>query len=127
MIDHITFGVSNFDRSQGFYDKALAPLGMARLVALDPEDTDGVRVVGYGASAPCLWIAGERPARGLMHIALRAETPGAVDAFHAAARAAGGFCNGAPGLRTQYHAGYYAAYVRDPDGHNIEAVCHQPG
>ncbi|MEO0767349.1 MAG: VOC family protein, partial [Pseudomonadota bacterium] len=73
---------------------------------------------------PWFWLAEERATTGMLHIALQASNRAAVDAFHAAALAAGGTDNGAPGLRPHYHADYYGAFVLDPDGHNIEAVCH---
>jgi len=124
MIDHITFGIRDYDRATAFYDAALAPLGLRRLIELPTDETDGIRVCAYGADAPCFWLAEERAVSGMLHIALRARDPAKVRAFHAAALRAGGTCNGPPGLRPQYHASYYAAFVRDPDGHNIEAVCH---
>lgn len=124
MIDHITFGVADAARSVAFYDRALAPLGIRRLAELPLEETDGIRVVGYGDVTPWFWLAEERAVTGLMHIAFRAADRTAVDGFHRAALEAGGPDNGAPGLRPHYHPGYYAAYVFDPDGHNIEAVCH---
>jgi len=126
VIDHVTFGVVDFDSSTAFYDAALAPLGVLHLFDVPVEETGGVRVTGYGDARPWLWLAEERPTTGLMHIALQAGSVAEVDAFHAAAIAAGGVDNGAPGLRAHYHANYYAAFVRDPDGHNIEAVCHSP-
>ena len=124
MIDHITFGVTDFDRSTRFYDAAFAPLGVIRLFDVPLEHSDGVRVTGYGDSTPWFWLAEERATTGLLHVALRAKTTAEVDAFHASALLAGGADNGAPGPRPQYHLTYYAAFVRDPDGHNIEAVCH---
>lgn len=122
MIDHITFGVSDPDRSTRFYDRAFAPLGVRRLFE---EDEDGVRVVAYGDKYPWFWIAGCDPTAGKLHIALRARDRAAVDAFHRDGLAAGGRDNGAPGFRPHYHPGYYGAFLLDPDGHNIEAVFHQ--
>jgi catechol 2,3-dioxygenase-like lactoylglutathione lyase family enzyme len=122
MIDHITFGVSNFERSTAFYDRALAPLGVKRLF----DVPGGARSTGYGDTRPWFWIAEENATRGKLHICLQAKTRKDVDAFHAAALAAGGTDNGAPGLRAHYHPTYYGAFVLDPDGHNIEAVCHTP-
>jgi catechol 2,3-dioxygenase-like lactoylglutathione lyase family enzyme len=119
----MTFGVADMTRAVAFYDAALAPLGLCRLV--DFRD-DGVRVVGYGDGQPCFWMAEERATSGLFHVAFRARCRADVVAFHAAAMMAGGTDNGPPGLRPHYHADYYAAFVRDPDGHNIEAVCHLP-
>ena len=123
MIDHITFGVTDFARSAAFYDQAFAPLGVRRVFDVPTEHSDGVKVSGYGEDRPRFWIADERATTGMLHIALRAKTRAEVDAFHAAALRAGGVDNGAPGLRPHYHPDYYAAFVRDPDGHNIEAVC----
>jgi len=121
MIDHITFGVSDFDRSAAFYDRALAPLGLSRLFE---EEDGGVKVAGYGDARPFFWIVGARPVSGMLHVALGARDRAQVDAFHREGLAAGGTDNGAPGLRPQYHPGYYGAFVLDPDGHNIEAVFH---
>jgi catechol 2,3-dioxygenase-like lactoylglutathione lyase family enzyme len=126
MIDHIGLSVSDFEAAKGFYDQALAPLGM-RLLAMVPEEfTDGVKVGGYGAERPIFWL-GEGPAQvPPLHVAFSVESRAEVEAFHAAALAAGGTDNGAPGLRPHYHPDYYGAFVLDPDGNNIEAVCHKP-
>jgi catechol 2,3-dioxygenase-like lactoylglutathione lyase family enzyme len=121
VIDHITFGVSDFERAVQFYDRALAPLGVRRLFNPPAEP---VKVTGYGDDRPFFWLAETGPVKGQLHIALAAPGREAVEAFHREALAAGGTDNGAPGLRPQYHPGYYAAFVRDPDGHNIEAVFH---
>ncbi len=126
MIDHITFGVSDFARSAAFYDAAFLPLGVTRLFTVPPEHTNGVQVTGYGDDRPWFWIAEEDATRGKLHIALSATSHAEVDAFHSAALAAGGRDNGAPGPRPHYHPDYYGAFVLDPDGHNIEAVCHLP-
>jgi len=126
MIDHITIGVVDFERSTRFYDQTLAPLGVRRLFDVPAEHSDGVKVTGYGDDRPWFWLAEERATTGLMHIAFQAGTAADVDAFYAAALRAGGTDNGPPGLRPHYHASYYAAFVLDPDGHNIEAVCHTP-
>lgn len=126
MIDHITLGVADFVRARTFYDQALAALDVRRLFDVPEEQSDGVRVTGYGDDRPWFWLAGENATSGLLHIAFEAKSRAAVDAFHAAAIDAGGTGNGAPGLRPHYHAHYYAAFVLDPDGHNIEAVCHTP-
>jgi catechol 2,3-dioxygenase-like lactoylglutathione lyase family enzyme len=126
MIDHITFGVTDFARSAAFYDRAFAPLGVRRLFDVPKEHTDGVSVTGYGDERPWFWLAEQDAARGKLHIALMASSRAEVDAFHAAALSAGGTDNGAPGLRPYYHPDYYGAFVLDPDGHNIEAVCRAP-
>jgi catechol 2,3-dioxygenase-like lactoylglutathione lyase family enzyme len=126
MIDHITFGVSDFDRSTLFYDRAFAPLGVRRLFDVPPEHADGVKVTGYGDQRPWFWIAEEQATHGKLHIAIEANDRAAVDAFHREALAAGGRDNGAPGVRPHYHPNYYGAFVLDPDGHNIEAVCRAP-
>lgn len=124
MIDHISFGVSDFARSTAFYDQALAPLGVARLFDVPEKHSGGVKVTGYGDDHPWFWLAEEKATSGMVHIAFRAKNWDEVTAFHAAATRAGGMDNGEPGLRPHYHANYYAAFVLDPDGHNIEAVCH---
>ena len=118
MLDHVTVGVTDFTRSATFYDAALAPLGIRRLFG------DGARFAGYGeAGRPYFWI-GVRPAVETgTHIAFAAPDRATVDAFHRAAVAAGGADNGRPGLRPQYHPHYSGAFVLDPDGHNVEAVC----
>ena len=126
MIDHITFGITDFERSTAFYDRAFAPLGLTRLFDVPLEHSGGVKVTGYGDTRPWFWLAEERATTGMLHIALAAQSRAYVDAFHAAALAAGGRDNGAPGPRPHYHADYYGAFVLDPDGHNIEAVCHAP-
>jgi catechol 2,3-dioxygenase-like lactoylglutathione lyase family enzyme len=131
MLDHITIGASDFARSAAFYDVALAPLGIGRLMELTPEETGGYSGIGYGVPGKAFfWVGaspGGEPTRGQLHVAFTAERRAAVDAFHAAAIAAGGKDNGAPGIRAHYHPDYYGAFVLDPDGHNIEAVCHAPG
>ncbi|MEM7243230.1 MAG: VOC family protein [Pseudomonadota bacterium] len=124
MIDHITFGVSDFKRSVAFYDQAFEPLGVTRLFTVPLEHTEGVHVTGYGDTRPWFWIAEENATKGKFHVALSAPDRASVDAFYTAAIAAGGKDNGPPGLRPNYHPDYYGAFVFDPDGHNIEAVCH---
>jgi catechol 2,3-dioxygenase-like lactoylglutathione lyase family enzyme len=126
VIDHISFGITDFAKSTAFYSNALAPLGMTRLFDVPQEHTGGVKVTGYGKDRPVFWISEEKATTGMLHVALQATSREAVDAFYVAALAAGGTDNGAPGLRPHYHADYYAAFVLDPDGHNIEAVCHAP-
>jgi len=120
MIDHVTANVSDFARGKQFYEQALAPLGYT--VQMEFEGAAGF---GTGEGIPDFWI-GSSPERGATHVAISARDRAAVDAFYAAATAAGGTDNGAPGLRPHYHETYYAAYVHDADGNNIEAVCHRP-
>jgi catechol 2,3-dioxygenase-like lactoylglutathione lyase family enzyme len=128
MLDHVGFKVSDFERSKAFYAAALAPLGYALVMEVTPEMTGtDSRHAGFGvAGKPDFWIGTGETTRGSLHIALAAASRAVVDAFHAAALAAGATDNGAPGPRPHYHANYYGAFVRDPDGHNIEAVCHAP-
>lgn len=122
MIDHVTFGVSDFARSCAFYDLAFAPLGIRRLATFRVH----VDVAGYGDDRPWFWIADEDATRGKLHVALAAASRALVDTFHVAALEAGGRDNGAPGLRPHYGPDYYGAFVLDPDGNNIEAVCRRP-
>jgi catechol 2,3-dioxygenase-like lactoylglutathione lyase family enzyme len=124
MIDHITFGVIDFARSTAFYDQAFAPLGVKRLFDVPAAQSGGANVTGYGDTRPWFWLAEQDATSGLFHVALQAKTRADVDAFHAAALGAGGIDNGTPGLQPHYHPDYYGAFVLDPDGHNIEAVCH---
>lgn len=126
MIDHIGLAVSDLVRSRAFYEAALAPLGCRVVGEIECNDAGG-RVVMFGRDEPVFVIAdNERPGEG-NHVAFRADSRTQVDAFHAAAVAAGGRDNGAPGLREHYGPNYYAAFVLDPDGFNIEAVCHASG
>lgn len=126
MIDHTGLSTSDFEAATAFYDKALAPLGAKLLAVIPVEHTGGVKVGGYGRDRPTFWLS-EGPAQTPpLHIAFTVESRAEVDAFHAAALAAGGTDNGKPGPRPQYHENYYGAFVRDPDGNNIEAVCHSP-
>jgi catechol 2,3-dioxygenase-like lactoylglutathione lyase family enzyme len=126
MIDHLGISVSAFSRARAFYTAALAPLGSTYLFTVPKEHTDGVEVGGFGPDRPQFWISEGQPQNPPVHIAFTATTRAQVDAFHAAALAAGGTCNGPPGLRPHYHPDYYGAFVLDPDGHNVEAVCHAP-
>ena len=126
MLDHIGFPVSDFARSVAFYDAALAPLGARRLMEVTAEMTGGAAHAGYGVHKPDFWIGTGDALKGRLHVAFTAENRAAVDAFYAAAMAAGAADNGPPGLRLHYHPNYYGAFVLDPDGHNIEAVCHKP-
>jgi len=127
MIDHIGVAVSDFGRSRAFYAQALGPLGYAPLMEFPAAANGHGGVAGFGvAPKPDFWIAGGAPNVPPLHVAFRAASRAIVDAFHAAAIAAGGRDNGPPGLRPHYHPNYYGAFVLDPDGHNIEAVCHDP-
>ena len=127
MIDHIGFSVADYARSRAFYVAALAPLGFVPVIEVSKEQTGDREATGLGlAGRPQLWIGNGEAARGPTHIALVAESRAAVDAFYQAALAAGGRDNGPPGLRPHYHPDYYGAFVLDPDGHNIEAVCRRP-
>ncbi|MEJ6389543.1 VOC family protein [Gymnodinialimonas ulvae] len=126
MIDHTGLSVSDFAVARRFFDGALSPLGIDYLFTVPPEHTGGVKVGGYGRDRPQFWIDEGGAQRPPIHIAFAAATRAEVVAFHTAALAAGGTDNGAPGLRPQYHPTYYGAFVLDPDGNNIEAVCHAP-
>lgn len=125
MIDHTGVNMSNPDKSRAFYDAALAPLGYTRMMEIPTEHTGGKVVLGYGVPPkPDFWLSEGTPNAPHIHIAFRADTHAQVDAFYRAALANGGRDNGAPGPRPHYHESYYGAFVLDPDGHNIEAVCH---
>jgi catechol 2,3-dioxygenase-like lactoylglutathione lyase family enzyme len=127
MLDHTGLDVSDPARSRRFYDQALAPLGYKVLMEVPTEFTGGAVVLGYGVPPkPDFWVHQGTPNQPRLHIAFHAENRAQVDAFYKAAIAAGGKDNGAPGLRVHYHKDYYGAFVLDPDGHNIEAVCHTP-
>jgi len=127
MIDHIGLAVSNMERSKAFYSNALKPLGIVVVMEVSAEQTGGDAHVGFGKNDKAFfWIgAGNRP-KGGAHVAFTAQTRAEVDLFYRAALAAGGRDNGAPGPRPHYHEHYYGAFVLDPDGANIEAVCHRP-
>ncbi|PTT90649.1 VOC family protein [Pelomonas sp. HMWF004] len=121
MFDHVKFGARNYTASKAFYLQALAPLGVVAGGEGVPSYGIELCIPGQAASL-CLFQTDEKPAH--LHLAFVAATREQVDAFYRAALAAGGQDNGPPGLRPKYHANYYAAFVIDPDGHNIEAVCH---
>jgi catechol 2,3-dioxygenase-like lactoylglutathione lyase family enzyme len=128
MIDHIALAVSALQRSCAFYEASLRPLGIEKLLKVTPEQkgTPGT-AIGFGAKEkPFFWISDNGDPGRSTHIAFAAETRGQVRAFYEAALAAGGGENGLPGLRPWYHPNYYGAFVLDPDGINVEAVCHQP-
>jgi catechol 2,3-dioxygenase-like lactoylglutathione lyase family enzyme len=118
MFDHVGLQVRDLERSRAFYAAALAPLGVTELVRYDDA-------VAFGSDRPMLWLAQGDPAAPWtrMHLAFTAGTHLEVETFHRAALSAGGSDNGGPGLRPHYHPDYYAAFVLDPDGHNVEAVC----
>lgn len=127
MIDHTGVGVSDFAKSKEFYTKALAPLGYKMLMEVTAEMTGSNAFAGFGEPPKTdFWVNSGTPQKPHVHVAFRAKTRKQVDEFYAAAMAAGGKDNGKPGIREHYHANYYGAFVIDPDGHNIEAVCHQP-
>lgn len=128
MLDHIGINVSDFARSKAFYVAALAPLGYT----IRKEHPNAAGFGGAEAEAGLVdpggdfWISQGPPQEPRVHIAFNARSRALVDAFYKAALAAGGRSNGEPGLRPQYHPNYYGAFILDPDGYNIEAVCHQP-
>jgi catechol 2,3-dioxygenase-like lactoylglutathione lyase family enzyme len=136
-IDHLNIGVSDAHRSRDFYVRALAPLGIELTLSIDPasaepggdQERSGGWLFGFAAGKnpdkPFFWLLGNAPVGQGIHIAFSAATREEVDAFYKAALAAGGADNGPPGIR-RYHENYYGAFVRDPDGFNIEAVCHAP-
>lgn len=123
IFDHVGYAVGDLDKSASFYDAALAPFGIKRLYEYEYP---GGKVLGYGVDRPEFWVNSGDALRDHVHLAFAAKTRAEVDAFYAAALAAGGRDNGAPGIRAEYHPDYYAAFVFDPDGHNIEAVCNAP-
>jgi catechol 2,3-dioxygenase-like lactoylglutathione lyase family enzyme len=128
MLDHIGFAVSDLQRARAFYTAALAPLGISLQMEV-PAEPGGSRgaALGFGVPGrPFLWIGEGDPLEGGLHVALTAADRAQVNAFHKAAMAAGGIDNGGPGIRAHYHPNYYGAFVLDPDGHNIEAVCRRP-
>ena len=135
MIDHLGITVRDVGQATEFYLKCLAPLGYGIVMEVSAEETGGEPAIGFGppgeeadfqTGKPSFWIGGGKAPSGPIHVAFVAETRAAVDAFYRAALAAGAKDNGAPGLRPQYHETYYAAFVFDADGNNIEAVCHRP-
>lgn len=122
-LDHISIATADYAKSLAFYEAALAPLGVKTHMKFEGPEGN---VAGLGRDMPDFWVGDGGALQGRMHIAFAAPNRAAVDAFYAAAIAAGARDNGAPGLRPHYHPTYYAAFVFDPDGHNIEAVCHAP-
>jgi catechol 2,3-dioxygenase-like lactoylglutathione lyase family enzyme len=133
MIDHLGITVEDYPAALAFYDAVFAPLGIARVMEVTAEQTGGAAACGYGstgdrrdiqAGKPSFWVSAGPVPTGPMHLAFLAQSREAVDAFYAAALAAGGRDNGPPGIRAHYHPGYYGAFVLDPDGRNVEAVHH---
>jgi catechol 2,3-dioxygenase-like lactoylglutathione lyase family enzyme len=121
VIDHVTVGVSDLERSREFYSRALVPLGFSQIG--DPRNEG--REIEFGLEeAPNFAISTAYPTGAPVHVAFAADRREQVDAFHAEALAAGGRENGPPGVRPEYSDDYYGAFVLDPDGHNVEAVCH---
>lgn len=128
LIDHIEIPATDPEAARRFYEAALAPLGVACVLSI-PANRSASETPRHGLGRdgyPCLWLHGGAAVPGGLHIAFAATDRTAVDAFHEAALAAGGRDNGAPGVRTRYHPTYYAAYVLDPDGNNVEVVCQAP-
>ena len=122
MFDHIGLNVTNYAKSRAFYERALAPLGYRIVMA-----SDEWKGAGFGQqNKPEFWVTERMPVSTGTHVAFSSPDRAAVDAVYAAAISAGGRDNGPPGLRPHYHPTYYAAFALDPDGNNIEAVCHRP-
>jgi catechol 2,3-dioxygenase-like lactoylglutathione lyase family enzyme len=127
MLDHIGLVVSNLQKSRQFYLVALAPLSIGIVMEVSKEQTGKYAGAGFGASdTPSFWIGTGDHLSGPIHIAFTASTRAEVDAFYKAALSVGGRDNGVPGVRAHYHPNYYGAFVLDPDGNNVEAVCHGP-
>ena len=121
MFDHVGVNVKNFAASRAFYQQALEPLGWKEVMVFDEW-----KAAAFGTDEkPAFWVCEREPYGTGTHVAFHGADHAAVDAFHAAALAAGGTDNGAAGLREHYHPTYYAAFVHDPDGNNVEAVCHR--
>lgn len=135
MIDQMGISPTDIEHARQFYDAALKPLGIAKVMEVTPEQTGGYHGIGYGTCRkPFFWLSSdghratsEGPRGTGIHVAFEAESRAAVDAFYAAAMTQGGRDNGPPGIRPCYHPAYYAAFVIDPDGVNVEAVCQKPG
>ncbi|HEY4203354.1 MAG TPA: VOC family protein [Devosiaceae bacterium] len=123
MIDHVGIAVSDFERSKAFYTEALGTLGITCLADFTFGNDSHA---GFGADRPSFWIGTGKPARGNTHVAFVAASRAQVQAFYSVALSMGGRDNGAPGIRAHYHPDYYGAFVFDPDGNNVEAVCHAP-
>jgi len=123
ILDHVGVKVSDVDRSVAFYREALGTLGIEVLMDFTVGNE---RYVGFGIDKPDFWISSGRPLRGETHVAFTAASRSEVQSFHSVALSMGGRDNGTPGVRAHYHPEYYAAFVLDPDGNNVEAVCHKP-
>jgi catechol 2,3-dioxygenase-like lactoylglutathione lyase family enzyme len=127
MLDHITFTISDAAKAKAFYDAALAPLGVSVMMFVSVEQSGGDAYMGYGSDGRAyFWMSESQTPTGRLHVAFVAKDRASVDAFHAAALAAGARDNGPPGVRPEYGPNYYGAFVLDFDGHNIEAVCRAP-
>ena len=127
MLDHTGFVVSDLNKSKVFYTSALQPLGITLIFEVTAEQSGGGAHAGFGAAnKPFFWIGDHGSACTGVHFAFTAETRAQVDSFYRAAMNAGGKDIGVPGVRPNYHENYYGAFVLDPDGNNIEAVCHKP-
>ena len=130
MIDHMSIQVLDYDASKAFYLRALGPLGYSLQMELsraEIPDLPSPKVGGLGEQGkPDFWLSGSTHPTTAQHLAFRAGTRAAVDAFYKAALAAGAKPNGEPGIRAHYHPNYYGAFVIDLNGHNLEAVCHDP-
>lgn len=126
MIDHFGLAVGDFAKSRAWYAAALAPIGYKVMMEFPAAQAGDQPVAGLGDGKPDLWLAGGGPTQPRTHIAIAVKSRALVDAFYKAALAAGGRDNGPPGIRAHYHPDYYAAFVLDPDGHNVEVVCHYP-
>jgi catechol 2,3-dioxygenase-like lactoylglutathione lyase family enzyme len=126
-LDHTRIAVADFNRCKAFYERALSPLSIVLVMEVTAEQSGGGAHAGFGTGGkPLLWIGDGGRLAGQVHIAFTARSRAEVAAFHRAGLDAGGKNNGAPGLRPHYHANYYGAFILDPDGNNIEAVCHEP-
>ena len=123
IFDHVGFSATDFDKSKSFYTEVLGTLGIKLLADWTFDDK---HVAGFGVDRPTFWLSSGKKLRGDTHLAFRARSHAEVNAFYSVALSVGGTDNGAPGPRPHYHADYYGAFVLDPDGNNIEAVCHEP-
>lgn len=127
LLDHVSLSVADLDRAKRFYAAILAELGMELVGEVTAAQSGSVAHAGFGIGRKGqLWLSGDGPQTPHAHICFRADSRKAVRGFHAAGLANGGSDNGAPGIREIYHPAYYAAFVTDPEGHNIEAVCFEP-